>query len=106
MLQIPTCLLPQGADSRKQEQGPNRVRDAGSWEGKERSGKCATTEGLLTFKRMTDLQTFLCREKWKGTAKRLTHMQGHVEKTISRARAAMFHFLNGSDRKSRNLQAA
>lgn len=35
MLQIPTCLLPQGADSRKQEQGPNRMRDAGSWEGKE-----------------------------------------------------------------------
>lgn len=54
MLQIPTCLLPWRADSRKQEQGPNRSRDAGCWEGKERGGKHATTEGLLRFERMTD----------------------------------------------------
>lgn len=49
MLQIPTCLPPRSAGSRKQEQGPNRRRDAGSWEGKER-GEMHTTRERLTDK--------------------------------------------------------
>lgn len=54
MLQIPTCLPPRSAGSRKQEQGPNRSRDAGSWEGKERGEMHSTSERLLRFERMTD----------------------------------------------------
>lgn len=54
MLQIPTCLPPRSAGSRKQEQGPNRSRDAGSWGGKERGEMHATRERLLRSERMTD----------------------------------------------------
>lgn len=54
MLQIPTCLPPRSAGSRKQEQGPKRRRDAGSWEGKERGEMRTTRERLLSSERMTD----------------------------------------------------
>lgn len=54
MLQIPTCLPPRSAGSRKQEQGPKRRRDAGSWGGKERGEMHITKEGLLRSERMTD----------------------------------------------------
>lgn len=71
MLQIQTRLAPWSADSRKQEQGPSRARDAGSREGEEGGGRCATPGGLLRFQRMTDtpLQAALGRGMWKGAAK-------------------------------------
>ena len=96
--------------SRKQEQGPNRTRDAESWEGKERGGKHATTEGLLRFERMTDkpqysLDVFV-RGNVEEHSKGVNPHAGPWWKNHSRARAAAFHFLNDSDRKSRNLKAA
>lgn len=73
MLQIPTCLPPRSAGSRKQEQGPNRSRDAGSWEGKERGEMHATSERLLRFERMSDKPQYssdlFVQENWESTAK-------------------------------------
>lgn len=110
MLQISTCLPPRSADSRKQEQGPSRTRDAGSWEGKERGGKCATTEGLLRFERMTDKpqcsSELFVQGKVEKRSKGVNPHVGPWWKNHSRARAAVFHLLNDSDRKSRNLRAA
>lgn len=110
MLQIPTCLPPRSAGSRKQEQGPNRTRDAGSWEGTEKGGTRATTEGLLRFERMIDKPQYSPARSVQGNvekhSKGVNPHAGPGWKNRSRARAAVFHFLNDSDVRSRNFQAA
>lgn len=110
MLQIPTRLPPRSAGSRKQEQGPNRTRDAGGWEGTEKGGKRATAEGLLRFERMIDKPQYSSARSVQGNvgkhSKGVNPHAGPWWKNHSRARAAAFRFLNDSDGRSRNFQAA
>jgi len=109
-LQIPTRLPPWRAASRTQEQGANGTRNVGSREGKERGGKCTTTERLLRFQRVADTAQYSSDLFVQGNVEE--HSKGinlHVGpwwKNQSRARAAAFHFLNDLERKSRNLWAA
>lgn len=92
----PECRLQKAGAGTQQNEGRRELGGQG--------------ERLLSFERTTekpqDSSDLFVQGNGEERSKRVNPHVGPWWKSQSRARAAMFHFLNDSDRKSRNLRAA